>query len=116
MLRGTSFYVRTNNQGLESDFAHIFLPGNYQYINATIYANSWINGEYSFESQYPHNIYDLEICGLQNTATTAQKTAFSNGDIRGNISNNVVKSCGTVPSIDIPVIIKVVINNGSNSF
>lgn len=76
-------------------------------IADTLSASAWSNGVYSFESTYPASIYDLEVA-LNSTATIAQAEAFNGAQIVGSATSNVVKAYGEVPTIDIPVIIKVV--------
>ena len=76
-------------------------------IADTLSASVWSNGVYSFESTYPASIYDLEVA-LNSTATIAQAEAFNGAQIVGSATSNVVKAYGEVPTIDIPVIIKVV--------
>ena len=76
-------------------------------IADTLSASVWSNGVYSFESTYPASIYDLEVA-LNSTATIAQAEAFNGAQIVGSATSNVVKAYGEVPTVDIPVIIKVV--------
>ena len=76
-------------------------------IADTLSSSVWSNGEYSFESTYPASIYDLEIA-LNSTATTAQAEAFNGAQIAGSATSNVVQAYGIVPTVDIPVIVKVV--------
>lgn len=74
---------------------------------ATLLASGWSNGTYSFETDYPKATYDLEIA-LDSTATTAQAEAFNGAQIAGSVTSNVVKAYGIVPTVDIPICIKVV--------
>ena len=67
----------------------------------------WNGNQYSFESTYPSASYDLEIA-LNSTATTVQAEAFNGAQIAGSATSNVVKAYGIVPTVDIPVILKVV--------
>ena len=76
-------------------------------IAYTLSASVWSNGVYSFESTYPASIYDLEVA-LNSTATTAQAEAFNGAQIVGSATSNIVKAYGVVPTVDIPIIIKVV--------
>jgi hypothetical protein len=77
------------------------------YANATLAASGWSNKTYSFESQYPVANYDITIA-IGNSATVSQYKAFGKAQIVGSIDSNVIKALGTVPIIDIPVMIKVV--------
>lgn len=76
-------------------------------IADTLSASAWSNGTYSFESTYPASIYNLEVA-LNSTATIAQAESFNGAQIVGSATSNVVKAYGEVPTVDIPVIIKVV--------
>ena len=76
-------------------------------IADTLSAPAWSNGVYSFESTYPASIYDLEVA-LNSTATTAQAEAFNGAQIVGSATSNIIKAYGGVPTIDIPIILKVV--------
>ena len=76
-------------------------------IADTLSASVWSNGVYSFESTYPTSTYDLEVA-LNSTATTAQAEAFNGAQIVGSATSNIVKAYGVVPTVDIPIIIKVV--------
>ena len=74
---------------------------------ATLLASGWSNGTYSFETDYPKAIYDLEIA-LDSTATTAQAEAFNGAQIAGSATSNTIKAYGIVPTVDIPIILRVV--------
>ena len=76
-------------------------------IADTLSASVWSNGVYSFEPTYPASIYDLEVA-LNSTATTAQVEAFNGAQIVGSATSNIVKAYGVGPTVDIPIIIKVV--------
>ena len=73
----------------------------------TIAASGWNNSQYSFESTYPSATKNITI-SLSNACTLAQAKAFGKAMITGSASSNVIKALGEVPSVDIPVIIKVV--------
>ena len=74
---------------------------------ATLLASGWSNGTYSFETDYPKATYDLEIA-LDSTATTAQAEAFNGAQIAGSATSNIIKAYGIVPTVNIPVVLKVV--------
>ena len=74
---------------------------------ATLLASGWSNGTYSFETDYPKATYDLEIA-LDSTATTAQAEAFNGAQIVGSATSNIIKAYGIVPTVDIPIVLKVV--------
>ena len=76
---------------------------------ATLLASNWDSTAktYSFETDYPIATYDIEIA-LDSTATTAQAEAFNGAQIVGSATSNIIKAYGIVPTVDIPIIIKVV--------
>ena len=75
----------------------------------TLTASNWdsTSKTYSFESTYPNASYDIEIA-LDSTATAEQAEAFNDAQIVGSATSNVIKAYGDVPTVDIPIIIKVV--------
>lgn len=76
-------------------------------VSSTLSASSWSNGVYSFESTYPVASYDIEI-SLSDGATSEQAKAFTGAIIVGSATANTIKALGTIPTVDIPIIIKVV--------
>ena len=76
---------------------------------ATLLASSWDSAAktYSFEADYPKATYDLEIA-LDSTATSEQAEAFNGAQIAGSATSNIIKAYGTVPTVNIPVVLKVV--------
>ena len=76
----------------------------------TLMAASWGQNTktYSFESQYPSATYDIEIEPGQ-TATEEQLSAWTRAKLVGSASSNVLTAVGEVPTVDIPIIVKVVI-------
>ena len=76
---------------------------------ATLLASSWDSTKktYSFESTYPSASYDIEIA-LDSTATSEQAEAFNGAQIVGSATSNIIKAYGDVPTVDIPIIVKVV--------
>lgn len=72
-----------------------------------ILVSGWADAVYSFEATFPGATYDLEIA-LSSSATEEQATAFCEAMIVGNATTNEVKAFGTVPTVDIPIIIKAV--------
>ena len=73
----------------------------------TLLASGWNDGAYSFETNYPMATYDIEVA-LDSTATSEQAEAFNGAQIVGSATSNVVKAYGDVPTVDIPIILKVV--------
>ena len=99
------------NWNAKSDFS-----GNYKdLINkpivsaATLVSSNWDStaNTYSFETDYPVATYDIEIA-LDNTATSEQAEAFNGAQIAGSATSNIIKAYGDVPTVDIPIILKVV--------
>lgn len=78
------------------------------YVTATMSASGWNSGAYSFESSYPFASYNIEIQPNGDSITAAQLEAWNAAQIVGSNKSNVCKALGTVPTVDIPVIIKVV--------
>ena len=74
---------------------------------ATLLASGWNDGAYSFETEYPTATYDIEIA-LDSTATSEQVEAFNGAQIVGSATSNIIKAYSDVPTVDIPIIIKVV--------
>lgn len=74
---------------------------------ATLSTSKWVGNIYSFETEYPVNTYDIEIA-LNSTATVDQVNTFNSAQIVGSATTNTVKAFGTIPTIDIPIIIKAV--------
>ena len=74
---------------------------------ATLLASGWSDGTYSFETDYPEATYNLEIA-LDSPATTAQAEAFNGAQIVGSATSNTIKAYGIVPTVDIPIVLKVV--------
>ena len=71
----------------------------------TMAASSWSNREYSFESSYPVANYDLEISPNGDSITSDQLEAWNSAQIVGSAAANKAISKGTVPVIDIPIIL-----------
>lgn len=78
-----------------------------KYLTTTLVVANWSNKTYSFETTYPNSQYDITV-SVAPTATTTEYDAFSNAKICGDATQNIIKAIGTVPTIAIPVIIKVV--------
>ena len=70
----------------------------------TMSASGWSNGSYSFETAYPFENYNIQI-ELAGTATDAQITAWGDAKILGNATANTAIAKGTVPTVDLPIIL-----------
>ena len=62
---------------------------------------------YSFESSYPFANYNIAI-ELAAIATDAQITAWGEAKILGSATENVATAKGTVPTVDMPIILTVI--------
>lgn len=72
----------------------------------TIAASGWSNGIYSFENLYPSSTYDiLDITPIDGVTTDAQKEAWNKANCNGYNATNIIKVKGTVPTIDIVVML-----------
>lgn len=74
----------------------------------TLLASGWSNGAYSFETDYPNANYNIEISLDGDLATDVQIDAWNGAQILGSATTNVYKAKGDVPTINIPIILKVV--------
>ena len=80
-------------------------------VASTLLASGWSNGTYSaLESLYPGETNDI-LVSLNSTATAAQIEAWNGANILGSATSNVLTAKGTVPTINIPVIVKVTTKN-----
>lgn len=76
-------------------------------VETAVYASGWSENTYSFEETYPSDEYDLSVY-LASTCTKEQIDEWNAGYILGNSITNVLTSVGVVPTLDIPVTLKVV--------
>ena len=76
------------------------------YVEAIMSASIWSSNIYSFETTYPHSRYDIDIS--LGACTKEQFEAFGGAMIVGSLTSNIVTAIGDVPTVDIPIIIKVV--------
>lgn len=77
------------------------------FVRAYLYSTKWVDGKYSFESDYSSLNYDVEV-SPSDICTKDELRAWCAAEILGNPVNNVLTSIGVIPTIDIPIIIKVV--------
>ena len=77
------------------------------YIETVMTASGWSGNTYSFEAAYPKASYDISI-EVAPTATAEQFEAFGSAMICGSANSNIATALGDVPTVDIPIIIKVV--------
>ena len=89
-----------------SDYDTIYPIIEETYVNVIMTHGSWSNSQYSFEDTYPNARYNISV-SVASTASSAQFDAFGKAKIVGNATTNVVKALGTVPTQDIPVMLKI---------
>lgn len=89
-----------------SDYDTIYPIIEETYVNVTMTHGSWSNSQYSFEDIYPNAKYNISV-SVASAASSAQFDAFGKAKIVGNATTNVVKALGTVPTQDIPVMLKI---------
>ena len=77
-------------------------------VTSTLHAGQWSEGVYSFESTYPATTYDIFIAPDGSSITQNQLSAWENAKVAGQSSVNAIKALGTVPTRNIPVIIRAV--------
>lgn len=77
------------------------------YVSSTMLASSWVDNTYSFESTYPHVDFDISI-EVAPTATVEQFEAFGEAMVCGSATSNVATALNGAPTVDIPILIKVV--------
>lgn len=79
------------------------------FLQHVVSASGWSNGVYSFEDYYPSMYYDIEV-ELDSTATSEQLDAWSKAKPTAVFDTNTMKALGDVPTVNIPVIVKVLFN------
>lgn len=93
-LRGVSFGIQSQIDAKEKKA----IIGTH-----TLRASGWSNGKYNaLEVNYPNA--NIEIS--PNPSTEEQLNAFARAKLVGSASSNVITAMGVVPTIDIPIIMK----------
>ena len=77
------------------------------FVNAVMESAGWTGNTYSFEDTYPSTAYDISI-EVSPAATAEQFEAFGGAMICGSAEANIATALGSKPSMDVPIIIKVV--------
>jgi hypothetical protein len=77
------------------------------YVVKNMLAALWDSKTYSFEADYPHAQYDIEIM-VADTATAEQFEAFGAAMLGSSAASNIATAIGEVPTVDIPIIVKAV--------
>lgn len=81
-------------------------------VAGTLYAADWDSREYSFEETYPSSTYNLEIELDGDRATERDFETFGEAKIVGSATENKCKALGTVPEVDLPIIIQLEVKGG----
>lgn len=75
-------------------------------VTTTVLASaSWSENIYSFEGTFPNANYDIFVEINGDICTDDQISAFSSAQLVGSPTSNIIKALGTVPEIDIPVVV-----------
>ena len=78
-------------------------------VKTTLFAKSWLSTKvYTFEKDYPHDKFDIKITPAD-TCTIQQFDAFGSAKMVGSVDRNVYTALGSVPTIDIPIILTKVV-------
>lgn len=77
-------------------------------VEETIIASGWSGNKYSLEAKYPFAKYDIYIIDFADTVTKEQIYAWSDGMIRGSMTENVLTALDIVPKIDVPIKLELV--------
>ena len=78
------------------------------YAEVTLISTSWSEQTYSLESTYPSDTYDIEIELSGNATKEIAKVWGKVIPVPSPDEKNIIKALGTVPSINIPIRVKVV--------
>lgn len=76
-----------------------------QVIDSTLQASKWSGTTYSFESEYPHESYNVEL--FFGNGDSDQYDMYCSAKIIGSSSSNVVTALGDIPTDDIPIILEI---------
>ena len=79
-----------------------------QPVEEIILASGWSGNKYSLEAKYPFAQYDIYIIDFADNVTKEQIYAWSDGMIRGSMTENVLTALDIVPKIDVPVKLELV--------
>ena len=77
-------------------------------VEEIILASGWSGNKYSLEAKYPFAQYDIYIIDFADTVTKEQIYAWSDGMIRGSMTENVLTALDIVPKIDVPIKLELV--------
>lgn len=96
---------------------NVYLEGKFNgkenkaiYTSFILLASGWNGETYSLENTYPSATYDLSVEGLDGASSTQDQTdAYNNAMLQGSLNSNILYVKGDVPTIDIPIMLKVVV-------
>ena len=77
-------------------------------VSKTLLASGWVDGVYDFSATYPADKYDLSLSYDGDRYSAASKETFDNAGVVGSLSANKFVATGTIPAVDIPVILEVI--------
>lgn len=80
----------------------------YTFNEFTLLSGSWSGQTYSLEGSYPSSKYDIEVELSGNATKEIAKAWGKIIPVPDTSGRNIIKALGTVPSINIPVRLKVV--------
>lgn len=73
----------------------------------TLTSSGWSGSTYSgLQTTYPSASYDIEIEPNGDSCTAAQYAAWGAAQLVGSATTNILTALGTVPTVDIPIIVK----------
>lgn len=109
-----AWYNRMKGQLSEDAAGHLQLEiDNKRRITTKVLsASNWNNNTYDLTTDFPDTDYDIEVAPYS-VMTDDQRDAFNNAVMVGNSTSNIITSKGTVPTIDIPVMVIYFTKNGS---
>ncbi len=104
-------YTITYTDGTRSSFTVTNGVYKESVIKEVLHVSKWHDGKYSFEEDYPMDTYNLEVEPDGDRIAAAQYDAWSNAKVVGSSNENAMIALGTVPRVNIPVILKAVIKD-----
>lgn len=81
------------------------LSQSVRYVNYTLLAQNWRVDMYNLGDDYPQSDYNIEM--YIGNASNSQYEAYAAAKIVGDTMTNTIIALGTVPEIDIPVVLRI---------
>lgn len=102
--------LETQVDGLLSQAASIEataeeLSQSVRYVNYTLLAQNWRVDMYNLGEDYPQSEYNIEM--YVGAASSSEYEAYGAAKIVGDTMTNTIIALGTVPEIDIPVVLRI---------